>query len=180
MSQSRSSVHEKLLKKLQAVKSKEPEADWLRDLVEWLYQEMLEVEFTDHLGAGPYERTPGRQGYRNGYRERQLHTRVGTLTLRVPRDREGRFSTLLFERCQRSERALMLALQEAYVNGVSTRKVSRIMEKLAGRSSPRIRCRGWPRRWTRNSTDGDNDDWRSSIRTWLLTPATNTCGRTGT
>ena len=69
MSQSRNSVHEKLLKKLQAVKSKEPEADWLRDLVEWLYQEMLEVEFTDHLGAGPYERTPGRQGYRNGYRD---------------------------------------------------------------------------------------------------------------
>ncbi len=51
MSQSRNSVHEKLLKKLQAVKSKEPEAGWLRDLVEWLYQEMLEVEFTDHLGG---------------------------------------------------------------------------------------------------------------------------------
>ena len=132
MSQSRNSVHEKLLKKLQAVKLEEPETDWLRDLVEWLYQEMLEVEFTDHLGAGHYERTPDRQGYRNGYRERQLHTRVGTLSLRVPRDREGKFSTRLFERCQRSERALILALQEAYVNGVSTRKVSRITEKLCG------------------------------------------------
>jgi transposase-like protein len=100
--------------------------------VEWLYQEMLEMEFTDQLGAGPYERTPGRRGYRNGYRERQLHTRVGTVTLRVPRDREGKFSTRLFERCQRSERALILALQEAYVNGVSTRKVSRVTEKLCG------------------------------------------------
>ncbi len=132
MSQSRNSLQEKLLKKLQAVKSEEPETDWLRDLVEWLYQEMLEMEFTDQLCAGPYERTADRQGYRNGYRERQLHTRVGTLTLRVPRDREGKFSTRLFERCQRSERALILALQEAYVNGVSTRKVSRITEKLCG------------------------------------------------
>ncbi len=132
MSQSRSSLQEKLLKKLQAVKLEELETDWLRDLVEWLYQEMLEMEFTDHLGAGHYERTPTRQGYRNGYRERQLRTRVGTLTLRVPRDREGKFSTRLFERCQRSEKALILALQEAYVEGVSTRKVGRITEKLCG------------------------------------------------
>jgi len=132
MSQSRSSLHEKLGKKLEEVKSEELGTDWLRDLVEWLYQEMLEMEFTDHLGAGHYERTPDRQGYRNGYRERQLHTRVGTLTLRVPRDREGKFSTRLFERCQRSEKALILALQEAYVGGVSTRKVSRITEKLCG------------------------------------------------
>ena len=132
MSQSQSSLQEKLRKKLEAVKSEEPETNWLGDLVEWLYQEMLEMEFTDHLGAGHYERTPDRQGYRNGYRERQLHTRVGTLTLRVPRDREGKFSTRLFERCQRSEKALILALQEAYVGGVSTRKVSRITEKLCG------------------------------------------------
>ena len=132
MSQSRSSLQEKLRRKLEEVKSEDPGTDWLRDLVEWLYQEMLEVEFTDHLGAGPYERTADRQGYRNGYRERQLHTRVGTLTLRVPRDREGKFSTRLFERCQRSEKALILALQEAYVAGVSTRKVTQITEKLCG------------------------------------------------
>ncbi|MFC2105291.1 hypothetical protein ACFLS0_00840 [Candidatus Bipolaricaulota bacterium] len=62
MSQSRNSVHEKRLKKLEAIKSKEPETDWLRELVEWLYQEMLEVEFTDHLAAGHYERTPDHQG----------------------------------------------------------------------------------------------------------------------
>jgi len=132
MSQSQNTLHEKLLEKLQTVKSEDVQADWLRDLVEWLYQEMLEMEFTDQLGAGLYERTATRQGYRNGYRERQLNTRVGTLTLRVPRDREGKFSTQLFERCQRSEKALILALQEAYVAGVSTRKVSRITEKLCG------------------------------------------------
>ena len=61
MSQSQDSLHEKLLEKLQAVKSDEPETDWLRDLVEWLYQEMMEMEFTDHLGAGHYERTARRR-----------------------------------------------------------------------------------------------------------------------
>ena len=132
MSQSRNSVHDKLRKKLEEVNSEEAGSEWLRDLVEWLYQEMLEMEFTEHVGAGRYERTADRQGYRNGYRERQLHTRVGTLNLRVPRDRDGTFSTQLFERCQRSERALILALQEAYVTGVSTRKVRRITEKLCG------------------------------------------------
>jgi len=132
MSQSRNSVRDKLRKKLEEVNSKEGDSDWLRDLVEWLYQEMLEMEFTEHVGAGRYERTADRQGYRNGYRERQLHTRVGTPNLRVPRDRDGTFSTRLFERCQRSERALILALQQAYVTGVSTRKVRRISEKLCG------------------------------------------------
>ena len=100
MSQSRNSVHDKLRKKLEEVNSEEAGRDWLRDLVEWLYQEMLEMEFTEHVGAAPYERTADRRGYRNGYRDRQLHTRVGTVNLHVPRDRDGTFSTQLFERCQ--------------------------------------------------------------------------------
>ena len=155
MSQSQNSLHEKLLEKLQTVKSDEPETDWLRDFVEWLYQEMLEMEFTDQLGAGHYERTATRQGYRNGYRERQLNTRVGTLTLRVPRDREGKFSTRLFERCQRSEKALILALQEAYVAGVSTRKVSRITEKLCGTEFSKDQVSRMAQ-----ALDGQLDQWR--------------------
>ena len=95
-------------------------------------QEMLEHEFREYLRAKPYERSGERQGYRNGYRYRELYTRVGQLTLRVPRDREGRFSTQLFERYQRSEKALVLALQESYLQGVSTRKIARITEKLCG------------------------------------------------
>ena len=125
MSQAQSCLEEKLRKKLAAVKSEKPGTDSLSDLVEWLYQEMLEMEFTEHLGTSRYEQTADRQGYRNGYRERQLNTRVRTLTLRVPRDRNGTFSTRLFERCQRSERVLILALQEAYVRGVSIRDVVR-------------------------------------------------------
>jgi len=86
----------------------------------------------EFLGAEPYERSEDREGYRNGYRERDLFTRVGRLKLRVPRDREGKFSTRLFDRYQRSEKALVLALQESYLQGVSTRKVKKIIEKLCG------------------------------------------------
>lgn len=155
MSQSQSCMKEKLQKKLEEVKSEEPGSDWLRELVEWLYQEMLEMEFSDHMGAERYERTADRQGYRNGYRERQLHTRVGTLTLRVPRDREGKFSTRLFERCQRSEKALILALQEAYVAGVSTRKMSRITEKLCGTEFSKDQVSRMAQ-----ALDGELEQWR--------------------
>ncbi len=77
---------------------------------------------TEALGAEKGERAAGRQGYRSGYYGRTLITRVGKLELRVPQDRTGRFSTELFERYQRSERALVAALAEMYVQGVSTRK----------------------------------------------------------
>ncbi|MGH8544635.1 MAG: IS256 family transposase, partial [Gammaproteobacteria bacterium] len=86
----------------------------------------------EHLGAAPHERSSRRRGHRNGYYERALTLRVGTIELRVPRDREGTFRTELFERYQRSERALVLALLEMVVNGVSSRKVKRITEQLCG------------------------------------------------
>ena len=76
-----------------------------------------------HLGALPYERNRTRKGYRNGYKPRQLNTRVGKLFLSLPQDRDGTFSTELFERYQRSERALINCLQEMVIKGVATRKV---------------------------------------------------------
>jgi putative transposase len=108
------------------------DSDFLRTLVERTLQGLLETEMTAHLGAEPYERTETRSGHRNGYRPRTLHTRVGTLTLLVPQDREGTFSTALFARYQRSEKALVLALMEMYLEGVSTRKVQNITETLCG------------------------------------------------
>ena len=87
---------------------------------------------TETVGAGPGERTADRTGYRSGYYSRGLVTRIGKLELRVPRDREGRFSTELFDRYQRSEKALVSALAEMYVQGVSTRKVKAITEELCG------------------------------------------------
>ena len=95
-------------------------------------QSALEAEMTEALGAAKGERTAQRRGYRSGYYERNLITRVGTLELRVPQDREGRFSTALFERYQRSEKALVAALAEMYVQGVSTRKVKAVTEELCG------------------------------------------------
>ncbi len=108
--------------------------DFLQTLVERTLQGLLEAEMTAHVGAEPYERTETRTGHRNGYRPRTLHTRVGTLTLLVPQDREGTFSTVLFARYQRSEKALVLALMELYLEGVSTRKVQEITEVLCGTS----------------------------------------------
>src|SRR6056297_3471865 len=87
-----------------------------------------------HISAKKYERTDERSGHRNGYRVRKLYTRVGTLELRVPRDRDGEFSTEIFNTLQRSEKALVLTLQQMYVDGVSTRKAKKITEKLCGTS----------------------------------------------
>lgn len=90
---------------------------------------------TEHIGAERYERSEEREGrYRNGHRDRELYTRVGQITLRVPQMRDGSFSTDIFERYQRSERAFVLGLMEMYVNGVSTRKVTKITEALCGTS----------------------------------------------
>jgi putative transposase len=106
--------------------------DFLRGLVERVVQQVLEAEMTSFLGAGTYERNGERRGWRNGYKPRTLKTRVGGLELMVPKDRDGEFQTEMFERYQRSEKALVLAMLQMYVEGVSTRKVSAITEALCG------------------------------------------------
>jgi transposase-like protein len=107
---------------------------FLGEIVERVVQQVLETEMTEHIGAALYERTENRTGQRNGYKPRTLRTRVGTLNLLVPQDREGTFSTRLFSRYQRNEKALTLALMEMYVEGVSTRKVKEVTEVLCGTS----------------------------------------------
>jgi transposase-like protein len=106
----------------------------LAHLLEAILNQVLEAQVGEQLHAERYERTAERQGYRNGYKPRQLTTRVGQLTLRVPQVREGGFSPELFARYQRSEQSLILTLMEMVVNGVSTRKVARITEELCGTS----------------------------------------------
>jgi putative transposase len=106
--------------------------DFLRTLIRQVVQQVLEAEMDDAVGAQKSERTPERLGYRAGYYNRGLMTRVGKLELRVPQDRQGRFRTEVFERYQRSEKALVGALAEMYVQGVSTRKVKAITEELCG------------------------------------------------
>ena len=86
--------------------------------MEKVFNRILQAEMSDHLGAGRYERSEDRTGYRNGSYERQLTTRVGQLTLEVPRCKGSSFSTKLLKRYQRSEKALVLTLMEMVVQGV--------------------------------------------------------------
>jgi transposase-like protein len=104
--------------------------DFMQEVVQQFVQKLLEYEMSDYLQAIPYQRTVGRRGYRSGHRPRTLRTRTGTLSLDVPTERSGRFRTRVFDRYQRSEQAFVLALQEMYLQGVSTRKVREITEEM--------------------------------------------------
>jgi putative transposase len=106
--------------------------DLLKAIVQEIVQEVLEAEMDETVQAEKGERTSRRLGYRSGYYGRALITRVGKLELWIPQDRQGRFRTEVFERYQRSEKALVSALMEMYLQGVSTRKVKAITEELCG------------------------------------------------
>lgn len=106
--------------------------EMIRSLIRGVLQEVLEAEMTEALGAEKSERVSGRMGYRSGHYRRSLTTRVGNIELRVPQDRQGLFSTEVFERYQRSEKALMDSLVEMYIQGVATRKVKEVTETLCG------------------------------------------------
>src|SRR5271166_1416912 len=112
----------------------ERDEDFLQAALQALLQAALEAEMSETIRAEKGERTEMRLAYRSGYYPRSLVTRVGTLELRVPQDRAGRFSTELFQRYQRSEKALVGTLAEMYVEGVSTRKVKAVTEALCGHS----------------------------------------------
>ena len=117
---------EELLRKAEA----ERDADFLREGVRVLSQALMELEVSEQLGAGRHERTEGRKGYRNGYRPREWDTRVGTIELAVPKIRDGSYFPSLLEPRRRAERALVAVVQEAYVQGVSTRRVDELVKSL--------------------------------------------------
>src|ERR687886_28887 len=108
----------------------ERDADFLREGVRVLSQALMELEVSQHLGAERHERTPERAGYRNGYRERSWDTRVGSIDLQVPRVRDGSYYPSLLQPRRRAERALVAVVQEAYVQGVSTRRVDDLVQAL--------------------------------------------------
>lgn len=108
----------------------EPEVDALREGLRWLAQQLMELEASEVVGAGRYERTPTRTTYRNGYRPRRWDTRVGTVELQIPKLRRGSYFPSLLEPRRRAERALLAVVQEAYVHGVSTRKVDELVQAL--------------------------------------------------
>ena len=108
--------------------------DAFRTLLTESLNSILQAESTAQLGAEPYERSVTRSDSRNGSRNRNLNTRIGTITLAVPRHRNVPFHTLVFDNYSRSEAALVTTMAEMVVNGVSTKKVARVMETLCGKS----------------------------------------------
>jgi putative transposase len=107
------------------------DVDFLRRSIKAMAEALMELEVAAKLGAEPHERTPGRSGYRNGHRHRDWDTRAGTIELEIPRLRRGSyFPSWLLEPRRRSERALVSVVQEAYVQGVSTRKVDALVRTL--------------------------------------------------
>jgi transposase-like protein len=129
MAQLQVTLNEQVLHQLFA---DDPKGSGMKTLMETILNQLLQAQAKEQLQAAPYERKANRTDYRNGTYPRQLTTRVGRLQLHVPRLRNGHFSTQLFQRYQRSERALILALMEMVVDGVSTRRVSQITETLCG------------------------------------------------
>jgi transposase-like protein len=104
----------------------------LPELIQVIINAAMQAERQQHLKAGPYQHTEERTGHANGYKPKTVHTRMGDITFAIPQVREGGFYPEALEKGLRSERALLLALAEMYVQGVSTRKVKAVTEKLCG------------------------------------------------
>jgi len=106
--------------------------EFLKGIIQTALQEFLEQEMKHHIGALPYERSEKRKDYRNGYKGRTVKTRIGKIELALPQSRNKTFQSNLFSGHQRSEKAFISCLQEMVIQGVSTRKVSKITEELCG------------------------------------------------
>lgn len=106
----------------------------MRFLLERIINVIMQAESEEQLGAGRYERTEERTDSRNGTRERELHTRIGTLVLEVPRHRNEPFHTMIFDNYSRSEASLIATMVQMVIAGVSTRKVEKVVETLCGTS----------------------------------------------
>jgi len=106
--------------------------DALPELMRIVLNAAMYIERQKHIGAGPYERTPDRQGHANGFKPKTVATRMGKVTMAIPQVRDCDFYPSSLEKGIRSERALKLALAEMYVQGVSTRKVAAVTEQMCG------------------------------------------------
>jgi putative transposase len=135
-------------------------ADLLREGVALVVGEVMELEASERAGAARYERSAERATYRNGYRPREWDTRVGTIELAIPKLRTGSYLPSFLNARKRSEQALLGVVMEAYTNGVSTRKVERLVEQLGVESM---------------SKSSETARWRAPIRTCGWTRASSEC-----
>ena len=134
--------------------------DLISEILRLGIQSLMELERDEHIGVGSYERGDERRSYRNGYKSRTLYTRVGPLVLQVPQTRDGAFYPSILERYQRSEKALVLALAEAYLQGVSTRKMKAVTESLMGKEFSSASISRFA-----STLDDELDCWRKRIFT---------------
>ncbi len=104
--------------------------DPMLEMLKWLCEQLMEAELSNQLGADKSERSGSRNGYRAGYRPRRFDTRMGTMYLMVPKPRKGGYIPFFVTERKRSEAALMNVIQEAFVNGVSTRKIEKLAKSL--------------------------------------------------
>ena len=136
--------------------------DFLRDLTEFMLNRIMDADVTARINADRHERTEDRETYRNGYRDRAYNTRVGTLDLRIPKLREGTYFPSFLEARKLSEKALNAVIQEAWINGVSTRKVDALVQSMGmtgiSRSQVSSVCRDidvWVKDFLERPIEGD-------------------------
>ncbi|MBB6254936.1 transposase, partial [Nitrospirillum iridis] len=106
------------------------DGDFLRSVAETVLQMLMEADVEGQIGAGRHERSAERLTHRNGYRDRALDTRLGTLNLRIPKLRQGSYFPPFLEARKTSEKALVAVIQEAWIGGVSTRRVDELAQAM--------------------------------------------------
>ena len=164
---------------------KENGFDALAEAVTVLLNSAMLVERSEYLGAGPYERTASRIGYANGFKGKTVKTRLGELALKVPQTRDGEFYPQGLEKGLRSECALLLAIAEMYVQGVSTRRVKRVVGSRSPLASLSLWLEGpWPawrgthrQRRSRGAEGGSQGGfWQRAVATTVPLPSPAECG----
>src|SRR5690349_22241361 len=173
------------------------DGDFLRAVAEAVLQLLMESDVEGLIGAGRYERSPERSNYRNGYRDRALDTRLGTLQLRVPKLRQGSYFPPFLEPRKVSEKALVAVIQEAWIGGVSTRRVDELVQAMGlsgiGKSTVSKLCkdieervgafltrpltRSWPYLWLDATYLRQREGGRVISVAAIITVAVNTEGK---
>ena len=158
--------------------AKAGDGDFLRSVAEAVLQMLMEADVEGLIGAGRHERTGERTTYRNGYRDRTLDTRLGTLQLRIPKLRQGSYFPPFLEPRKTSEKALVAVIQEAWIGGVSTRRVDDLVQAmgLAGISQVH-RLASCARTSTSGSAPSSTGRWPASGRISGSTPPTSSSAR---
>jgi putative transposase len=150
-------------------------ADVVRESVAWVAAELMEAEVAGQIGAELGEVAPERVTRRNGYRPRAWDTRAGEIELRIPKLRSGSYFPSFLEPRRRAEQALVAVVQEAYINGVSTRKVDRLVEQLGIASMSRTRSQGCAAAWMSRCGSSASGRSRAATPTSGSTARSNAC-----